>query len=370
MKKTKFGICLIGVILLLILLPTLSLGMEPGLESAKETQVAGSELSLEEAVQRALAVSNDLTLADYAIERNEELRGKAAEAVTFTPVDNTASDEASRVFIKLVQSDISLQNTKKSKEIKKDALINSVQEKYINVLLNQEKVIVAEKALEVADFERWSARVRYQWGKMDLNSKVEAEKNYLIKEAALQESRANLEDSYIKLNDLVGLPSQDRPRLYYAPEFSPLIIQNLEAEVQRRLEIDPTLWQAQNDVAISKLELSLYNYSGTETYRVKQIDLASTELEVVNTKDQARQKVYDLYKSISLLEEQYKTKEQDLQLAEQNLQANQVKFRLGMINKADVLAAEYKAENARLSLKTALYEHELLKRTFEKPWIA
>ncbi len=372
MKKNKYGLCLIGGILLLMLLPALSLGAETSAESAVETAPATSlELSLDEAIQRALAVSKDLNLADYSIERNEELQEAAVKEVKYTPLDNKGSDEADQATLNLVQSVIALQGAKKSKETKKDTLISSVREKYTNVLLNQEKVTAAEKALEVADFERWSARVKYQLGKLDANSKVEAEKNFIIKESALQESRTNLADSYVKLNHIIGLQPQDRPLLSYEPEFVPLNILDLDAEVQRRLEIDPNLWQAQKDIIKAKLELSLYNYSGsTETYRIKEIDLDNTKLEAANSEDLAGQKVYALYTSIRLLEEQYKTKEQNRQLAEQKLQANQVKFNLGMIAKGEVLAAELEAENARLSLKTTLYEHEQLKRSFDKPWIA
>ena len=366
----KLGLLFSCILLIALWLPAFAYGSDTTGAFQNGTEGMELGLTLDSAVNQALAHSTDLVLSDYDIERNEEMRQAAADKVKYTPTDGSSSGEATSAFLGLVQSDLTLQMSKKTKTIKKDILVKSVYEKYTNVLIAKEKVTVAEKALAQADFQRLAARISFQLQKVSLNSKIEAEANYLTKEAALGESRANLEDSYLKLNNLIGLNPQDRPVLTDEPAFVPLIIDNLEAEVQRRLEIDPSLWLSDKDVEKAKLDLTLYNWGSSQPYRTKVIDLDKAEINAGNDKDNASQAIYNTYKSICQSEEQYKIKQQDLQLSEQSLQVNQLKYRLGMVAKGVVLTAESQVASTRLALKSAAYQHEILKMSFDKPWTA
>lgn len=363
----KFSLCRSGIGLILCLLMILVIFPLPSLGAAAIDDNDELELTLDEAIDRALATSSNLKLADYDIERNEEVRQKAAERVQYTPTDGS-NEDALNAFISLVQSDLSWQMSRKTKEVREDTIIKTVFDRYTSVLMAQEKVLIAEKTLANESYKRLEAVIGYQVGKVSLSNKILAEANYVTKEVALNESRADLEDSYIQLNSFIGLNLQDRPLLKYDPVFVPLKINNLEADVQRRLEVDPNLWLTDKNVEKAELDLDLFNWNGSTSYHAKEIDLEKTRLNAVEDKEQTRLSIYSIYSNILRLEEQYKTTEQNLRLAEDNLSISQLKYQLGMISKGEVLAAELDVANARTSLKSIIYQHEAQKMSFDKPW--
>jgi outer membrane protein len=365
--KSVTGILLLLGFLLWIT-PGAALGAESDDGSDNGTDDAAWDLTLDEAADRALAISKDLKLADYDIESNKESREAAADEVKYIPADGD-NQEASDAFINLVQSDMTWQMSKKTKSIKEDAIVKSVFEAYVNVLTAGEKVALAEKELANAEFQRLAARENYRVGKLSLSDKHTAEASYAKKETALSESRVNLEDCYIKLNKLIGLNPEDRPILKDEPAFVPLeITNNLEAEVQRRLETNPDLWLAERNVETAELKLQLSSLGSSAAYRVAEINVSKSEVTASDNKETARQNLYSMYYSICQQEEQYKSQEQDLKQAEDTLRSNQLKYRLGMISKEEVLSAELDVANAQFALKSAAYQHELAKLSFDKPW--
>lgn len=115
------------------------------------------QLTLDEAVDRALANSKDLKQADYDIDRGEKVREKVAEHVKYIPA-GPSPEAASAAFTALVQTDLAWQMSKKTKDIKADAVVLSVFQAYTNVLTAQEEVAAAEVALQNAEWQQRAAR--------------------------------------------------------------------------------------------------------------------------------------------------------------------------------------------------------------------
>ena len=328
------------------------------------------QLTLDEAVDKALANSKELKQADYDIERGEKVREKVAEYVQYIPAG--PSPEAARAaFTALVRSDLAWQMSKKTKNIKADAVVLSVFQAYTNVLTAQEEVAAAEVALKNAEWQRRAARASYQVGMSSVAAKVQAEAGYELRKAALEAARQGLIDKYQALNNLVGLKPEDRPVLVDIPEFVPFKINNLEAEIQRRLEMSPSIWLADRNIDLAKLELNLYDWNtAQEPYSAKKIDVSTAELKAANAKEQMRQGLRAIYNKILQLEENYALQQQNLKIAEENLRVVQVQFDVGMATKAQLLEAESQVAEAKKNLASTIYTHEVLKLQFDKPWAA
>ena len=366
---------LIGVIAACFFLASCMLFAAPGLSWGDEMSAAGNaasaalELTLDEAVNRALAKSNTLKSAEYDIERSEEVRESAADKVKYIPAGPTP-DAAAAAFTNLVAKDLAWQMSKKTKDVKADAITLSVFQAYINVLAAQEKVAAAEKALADADWKRWAARVGYQVGTVSLSGKLTAEVNYDARAAALASARAALEDAYHKLNQLVGLNPDDRPVLKDQPQLIPIKVDDLEAEIQRRVEESPSVWLAERNVELARLALDLYDWTNPnrEPYRAKEIDVTKAELSAADAKDQLRQQLRSIYQNIVQIEQDYASLEQSLKLAQENLRIKKVYYEVGMATKGDLLAAEADVASLQLALRAKAYQHEVLKLAFDKPW--
>ncbi|MDD2620699.1 MAG: TolC family protein [Syntrophomonadaceae bacterium] len=369
MLKNYLGKSIIAVSICLILIGSLSLN------SGAETANAGNEgnspclvLTIEDAEKRALARSNDLKMADYSIEQGELNRNTAADNVGYIPADGDWADVSS-AYLKLIQSDINWQMTKKEKEASTDTIKKNVFQKYTNVLNAQEKVKAAEKALEYAAFQRLAARVGYQVKKESLSSQNTAERNYVAKEAALAKSKNALEDSWRSFNSLLGLNAKERPVLQDDPQFSAYQIDDLELEVLRNMDINPDIWLANKKVEQAQLAVDLYTWNnGGESYAVKKLAVDKAALSAADTKEQARESIISAYNNIYNLGQQYQTTLRDLEAAEEDLNITKLKFEMGTVSKGDVLKAEADLATLQQTLKSTVYEHELAEITFDKPW--
>lgn len=211
----------------------------------------------------------------------------------------------------------------------------------------------------------------YQVGMSSVAAKVQAEAGYELRKAALEAARQGLVDKYQALNNLVGLKPEDKPVLLDIPEFTPFEVNHLESEIQRRLEVSPSIWLADRNIDVAKLELDLYNWNtAQEPYSAKKIDVSTAELKAANSKEQMRQGLRAIYNKILQLEENYALQQQNLKIAEENLRVVQVQFDVGMATKAQLLEAESQVAEAKKNLASTIYTHEVLKLQFDKPWAA
>jgi len=198
------------------------------------------------------------------------------------------------------------------------------------------------------------------------DSKVTAEANYSAKEAALVENQANLAESYRKLNDFLGLNLEERPVLVDDFIFEPFKVDSLDYEIAYQLETSPDLWQAEKEVEKARLDLDLFSWNSGTPYDVKKIDLAKTQISAADSKNNLEQTLRAAYFSICQLEQQYSNQERELSLAENDLKNIELKHKLGLVSKGEVLAAELEVANRQESLKSLTYQHALAKRSFLK----
>jgi outer membrane protein len=361
------GVAIVTVAIYLVM-------MLGGLAYGSETDVNDTiviELTLDQAVDKALATSKDLKQSDYDIERGEKVREKVADTVKYIPI-GPSPEAASAAFTTLVQTDLAWQMSKKTKTMKADAVVLSVFQAYTNVLSAQEEVTAAEAALKNADWQQRAARASYQVGMSSEAAKIQAEAGYQLRKAALEAARQGLIDKYQALNNIVGLKPDDRPVLLDIPQFIPIEIDNLEAAIQRRLEQSPSIWLADRKVELAKLDLDLYDWTNPmrEPYDAKKIDVSTAELTAADGKEQMRQAIRAIYNKILQLEENYALQQENLKIAEENLRIVQVQFEVGMATKAQLLEAESQVAEAKKSLASTIYTHEVLKLQFDKPWAA
>lgn len=336
-------------------------------DSAGTSTKAGIQLSLEDAVNRALTNSYALRMAKYNVEQGEENRNVAASKVDFTPLSG-GNEEASRAFINLVQKDISLSMSKKSLDMEQDSLVLEVYQTYCDVLTAQGKVKSQKVALDYARYKLLAAQAGVAAGTSSRKSLDAAEVSYSNQVSGFNQSQITLEQCFIKLNELLGISGQERPILTDDLEYSPLDITDLDLEITRRMDTNPTLWRAKQSVYLAELSLSLHTYTDINTYNSTKIDVSKAELSAVQTRQQVRQNMRTMYDHICNLQEQYNQQQQALRLAENELEAVQLKYEMGLIPKGDVLAAEVDLANKNQALKSLIYQHQLLRMNFDKPW--
>lgn len=343
-----------------------------GVAWAKEP--ATPELTLQQAVDMALANSKSVKKAEYDVDRSYEVRQKAADNVKWYPAGPISGEDAAKAaaaFTGLVQADIGWQSAKKSYEAEKDATVMSVQKAYYEVLKAQEKVRSAELALKNADWQYSLLKAKFAVGMAAKTNLVAGEAGLSAAKGALEAAKKALDDTYQQFNLLVGLWPEDRPVLVDRPGFEPLKVDDLDAAVERAVEESPSVWLAKQNIDYYRLRLDLYPFnssSASDPYKAWEIDVSKKELEAASTEEQFRRLVRSIYYAARQYEESYAAQEQQVAAAKENLRVTEVKYQVGMATQAEVVDAQAKLADAERSLLEMACQHEILRLAFAKPW--
>lgn len=362
---------LILLVLYALLVPQSVLADDQTGEANGANATEAIQLTLDDVFLKAAAHSSTIKKVDYDIDSNEIKVDEAAEDVYYVPGDGT-DDEASSAYLSLVQKNIALQTSKKTRSTALDALERESFEKYTNVLVTQNKVEAAQKSLEYANYLRLAALAKYQLGLINAMDRDNAQRDYNTKQAALSTAQSNLKDSYVKLNAMIGLDEGERPILTDRPTYARLEVDNLEAEIQSRINDSPIIWKADKAVEQAQLNLDLAPLSGSSLtpYEVEENSINSTKLSASDAREDLRQSMLTYYDNVLQLEQDYILAEQALAASQEDLRLNSFKYKLGLATQGDVLSSELSVANSQQSLQTLIYQHTLAKMTFEKPWAA
>jgi len=341
-------------------------------------------LSLNEAIEKAVFQSEAVKKAGVEIERTEALREESADQLKFTPVEgNNYNPQVEAAWASLLQADLTWQMAKKSYDARLDGIALDVCQLYWDVLKAEEKVKVKEVAVEKArlDLQRSLTASRLGLVAMVTQSdskggtgsaymaSSQAEANLGRAEGDLAAARNELDKAYTKLNQMVGLWPEDRPDLVDEIDFSPLEVGDLEIEVSRALERNPSVWLAQQGAELQKYLQDLLWAKGQYTpYDAREAEREQAELEAIDAKEAAKILVRDLYYTLKTLEESYKSAEIGFALAEEDLEASKQMYLAGLTTKADVVSAEAFLAGERQLLKELAAQYSYTKLVFQKPW--
>jgi len=336
---------------------------------------ATPEISLNEAVAMALAVSESVKKAEKEVERTEALREDAASKLEYTPVMPAGNPAVEAAWANLLAADLTWRSSKKSLTAEQDAVALDTCKKYFDVLAAQKKVEAAESALKDAESQLQKARASYQAGVIPFSTLAGAQAQYRAALANLESAKNELASAYVAFNKLVGLWPEDRPVLATPVEFAPLEVADLDYEVARVLEECPQVWLAQESVNLKKYYQDIMFYSGIMTgtfsykpYEARKIEVEQAELDAASTKKLFEEITRKLYYGVKSLEEAYNGAIEGVRYAEENLRVQQKKFEVGMATRADVAVAEKQLSEAEVKAFEIACQHAYLKLAFEKPW--
>ncbi len=354
-----------------------------GLQPALAREPARPELTLNEAIEKAIKHSEVVKKAELEIDRTEALRDEASNQLDYTPtvVDAVYYDSQFEIaWSSLLQADLTWRMAKKSYDARFDGIALDTYQLYWNVLKARESVEVKEIALEQARLELQQSRVAYQHGivaKLGQGNPAgttimaldQAETAMDKAESDQAAAQNELDHAYTEFNQLVGLWSEERPVLVDELEFHPLEVTNLDTEVNRVLERSPSVWLAEQGVQLQEYINDLAWAKGQYTpYDAREAELEQAELDAQSAKDVTRLLVRDLYYTLKNLEESYKSAEKGVTKAEDELKTKELMYQAGFIGKLDMAAAEVALVEAKQLLKELAAQHSYTKLVFQKPW--
>lgn len=334
-------------------------------------------LTLAEAIDKAIKHSKVAQRELLEIDRTEVGKNDAAENLEVIPGDSLGANvQLEMAFYGSLTTDLTWRMSKKNYDARLDGIALEVCQQYWEIMKLQEKLQVKEVAVEKARLDLHKSRSAYSAG---LVAKISQGGAFLgLEQAAvalvraetdLETTQNELETAYAKFNQLVGLNSKDRPNLVDRAQMHPLEIENLEALTQRAIADSPSVWLAEQKISMDKYLQNLYFYTGQYTsFEEKEVEQRQSELGVVSAREATRLAVRNFYYTLKTLEETYQAAQNAVGLAEESLRVTQVMFDVGMVTRADVVAAESALAEARHALTELATQHAYVKLLIQKPW--
>lgn len=340
---------------------------------------AAPQLKLNEAITMAIKNSKSAQKAKLGIEKAEGKRDYIARQVTFAPMAGVSSIPAvDSAWYSLLSADLSWQMSKKSYGVEEDRLALNASQKYWNVQKAMLKVRSKELAVSKAELalRRTQAMVRLGMLPAELPPSTSPQVALSNAEAGLARAKSDLtaaqnelNSAYDALNQMVGLPAEGRPLLTDDIKFGPLVIDSLDAALQRVLDASPSIWQAEESVKMAKYaQESMWATGQYSPHTVRQAELEQAQLDAMSARDTVNLATRSLYYTVRNLEAGIQTAEKALAGAENALRVAKLQYELGMITKEGLVQSEVSLTEAKQSLLDLTTQHAYFKLAFQKPW--
>ena len=322
------------------------------------------EMSLGEAVFRALCFSKSVEKAELELEKAEDARVSAAGAVQ--PQWYTTYEPGCEPLIFAAESaDFAYRSARESYRLARDTVVLDVYSRYYAVLQAQEKVAAKEAALTALEKRASVMQALVQTGMAARTALLSLEAQVTSAEADLTAAEGELKNAYVSFNQLVKLPAEERPVLTDTAVFAPFAEDESRC-VSWATGENPTVWIAKYAEEYKQM---VQNYdTGDASTVIREEDVRMAELDAESAEDAAALLGRTLYSSIESLEAAYSATAEGVRVAEEALRVVQVKFELGMATSSEVAAAEAEVQAARQGLFALACEHAYMKLAAEMPW--
>lgn len=357
-----------SLIIVLFLVGMVPVGLAA--EMGKQTKQLDSGLTVQQAVDMALKSSNKIKLAKLDIERGEKVRENAADRVQYTPIAPATDTYAAMAYNGLVAADIGWRMASKTQTVEEDKLVYSVFNQYVKVLKGIEDLDYARKTLKYVQSQWNIAILSYQQGMVNSLQKDTAEEQFKKAQNGLKAAEAELNNEYQLLDRILGLEPEQRPILAEKPAYSILKVDMLESEAQRKTEDNPYIWLLDQKAKLASSKLELHNWTDPteEPYRAKMIDENKAKLQASDARIQMKQAIRTIFNNVIKLEQLFNSQQQAVKVAEESLRIAKIKYEIGIITATELEGIELDLQNKKKLLNETIYNHELLKISYEKPW--
>jgi len=339
--------------------------------SAMAKEPATPEMSVNDAVAKALANDEAVKKAESNIARTEFLRDQRKDNldVYYTPAGSPNNPQVESAWANWLTADLNWQSSKKSLAAEEDTVALAACNKYWELQAAIGAVKVAEEALKQANLDLSTAKVSQRVGLITTEALLGAEKKQIAAKASLDKAKNDLETAYREFNQMVGLWPEDRPVLTEELTYAPMENTDVDYLVTVALNKDPSIWLANKKVEHQESVENLMFASGAYTSSdLREIETEQVKLDYETTKKAIETKIRNMFFSALTMEESYSSTEQDVKLAEENLRVVNLKFQLGMATKAEVAASEYSLAAKKQALLELKKNHAYLKLALQKPW--
>ena len=331
-------------------------------------------LTLEASVDLAINNNYRIRNAEAEIQKNKLIRQRTSDNLDFVDIGNPIDDYRSTMG--LSQIDLRWRMSQKELELLKDHIAFEVKSTYNEVLQAKANLEFLSMVVEQAKMQNMVQQTQLGYGTISNYQNQQSKNSYKEAQERYNLAQKALEHAYEKLNDLLGISKDDRRELVDAPTWEPIEDQNIERLVTAVKENSTSVWLAQQQVNIAKMDLSMYihydlytNIPNSTPYDAKKIEVQQAENNVADTQKQLETIIRSTYNKLQQLEQQYLTLAISLDKTLQDYELIKIKCDVGMAIPLELVSAKLAVEQIKTQMNDIIIQHDNLKIGLEKPWL-
>ena len=365
MKKRRLISKIISGVLCMSLFSTAALAAE-----SKDKVLDIQSLDYDTAVE--MAIKKDSSLKQIADQIDVTLKNRdAIFDGGVRPGDSTELVVVSAQRLAYLSSihslDASYRTSKIREEVTKIGIEAGVKNSFSAIELNQNKLDLLQKNYKIQKQLLAQGTLKNDVGMMSDKDLQDLSRETQQMAEQIKQLEMNIDNAYIALNNLLGLPAEDRYEIVNNVEYAPLEMNmSIDTYVSRKLSTDQSLQMQQ--IAVENAEFSSKTISDSSTgseYRTAELEAANTARDYKTAKEDKEKSIREAYIQIQQLESARKNLETDLAKAKSDHEKAQVNYQVGNITQLDLEQAELALDNVENSLLENTLNHDLLLFTFD-----
>lgn len=334
-------------------------------------------LTYNDALQKALTYSYALKQAKKEIEKADESRDDYGEFFRYSSpfgTGNSLEDAQMRqIYLGMLSADDKVKKANRDLETTKDEITYQVKQAYNDILDKEASKVYNENALTVEQLNFKLAKIQLEQGVISqiqydqLANKLDAAKK------TVEASDKALTQAKTKLNQLMGVTSNNSYTLVDMPTFETMENVDVDYQITKTFENHPSIFELEQAKNLAQKSLDLYSYnSGSigENYETKRITAATIGDQIAQTKDSIAQGVRTTYLNIKSLEDQYAILQTNLANAEKSLEVAKIQYEVGQTTELDLRQKELQVADLNAKITDTVVKLDNLHAVFEKPWAA
>lgn len=309
-------------------------------------------LSLPQAIEIALAKNHSLLLAKLDLDQAE------AELTRAKVVNDPE-------MLETAQEKRDTQSQKYEEQVSK--LTSDVRNKYYEMLQQKANVQNQAKALERSESQLLIDKAKYDAGIIAALDIMRSENSNLTANNNYENAKISLATKHLEFNKLLGLDLDIEVVLVdqITVDFVPFDLE-LDFAYEMALDHDPSIIQAQENLtkAIDKINAVNNPFTPRAEYEDALINRDKMEIQLLQALQNLFLKIRSDFYSIQTSEKNVYAKERDLQLEQQLLEAEQVKYNAGIISNAAIVSQQEKLAQAENAYTEAIWNYTQAKNNF------
>ncbi len=334
------------------------------------------ELTIEQAVNDAIAFSRDIKDLDDTIEVTEDNRQTVTENYDMVGKEDAYGnllvpadyETVHNLSVSIRQIAMALSTYSANKEIAREKIDYNVRNLFYSIDKAEKSLVLYDKQIDLQARQLKVYEVMNNLGKLSTVEYNEYKRTYdnLVSDKSAIETQ--ISSAYRSLNQLMGKPlNQEYDLVVDELEFKDMEEVNLDSEIDKALSSNQTVKSAQDAVDLNKYSLDTYvNYSDrVSTRSTIETTYEKSTRTLADAKTALRNSMTTTYDQIRESERTYKENEAQLTSLESQLSVKDVQLKLGKITQLEYDAFVLSIDNLKNTMRSAAFDHDLLVRQFD-----